>query len=102
MLREPGTPQRWEGATDGYFHYVAGPRGRQLFDLEQDPGEISDVGSSERPRLVQLETAFTAELRKLPPLGENAVLVTPDAAEQDALKALGYAGEDADDEAGGR
>ena len=97
-LREPGTPQRWEGATDGYFHYVAGPSGRQLFHLERDPGEIADVGSLERPRLVQLETALADELRKLPPLEGKAELMTPDAAEQDTLKALGYAGDGPDDE----
>ena len=100
-LREPGTPQRWEGATDGYFHYVAGPRGRQLFHLEPDPAETTDVGASERPRLVQLETAIAEELKKLPALDAKAVLVRPDSAEQEVLRGLGYVGDgdEPDDEA---
>jgi arylsulfatase A-like enzyme len=98
-LREPGTEQRWEGATDGYFHYVGGPRGRQLFDLERDPAETADIGPSERPRLVQLETALAEELQRLPPLDAKAVLMTPDSAEQDALNDLGYAGDEPEDDA---
>lgn len=82
--------------TMGRWKYVQGSSGEsQLFDVEADPGELHDLFTEDHPELPRLR-ARLAELGALDGYRASTEGQTPE--ELEALRALGYVGDDEPDE----
>ena len=93
-LRLPDSPGRWEGLTDGRWRIVTHPRGELLFDLLRDPDESENRRTSDAAEVDRIRALHAETRRTLPPLAAGGTEETLDAEGREAMKALGYAGED--------
>ena len=81
--------------TIGRWKYIQGSSGKQqLFDLEADPGETVDLFTEEHPEVARLRDRL-AELGALD--GFRASTAGQTAEELEALRALGYVGDEQDE-----
>lgn len=75
------------GVRDARWKYVRAPR-PELYDLERDPGEQTNLAAAEPARVAALDTRVEEDLA-----GERTAAADPGLGpeERDALRALGYA-----------
>jgi arylsulfatase A-like enzyme len=94
-LRKPGTAGRWEGLTDGRYHLLRHARGTLLFDLATDPRQEHDLSLAENERIAELEARRLAAERAAEALAPLRAHAEPlDATELEAMRGLGYAGDE--------
>lgn len=92
---QPGTPERWFGASDGRWRLIQeGRLAPRLFDLSNDAGEEHDLAAAQPQlarELAQRVQTFIAERKERP-----HVPVTMEATSENerALNRTGYAGDD--------
>lgn len=96
-FRDVATPEGWLGLTRGDWRLIVTGGRRSLFDVAADPGERVDV-SGAHPEVVRALNEAYEGLRAAPPSppitqGVDRFL---DERTRDALRALGYLGDDGD------
>jgi arylsulfatase A-like enzyme len=95
-LRTPGTRSRWEGLTDGRYHWMRSRTGAQLFDLRADPAELEDLAGREPDVARDLIARWEAELARVPAVRFEAERVPQTREQLEMLQKLGYAGDEED------
>ncbi len=92
---QPGSAERWFGASDGRWRLVQdGRRPARLFDVESDPGEEHDLSSAQMllmRELAQRVENFIAEHKERP---HTPVTMEATSENERALNRTGYAGDD--------
>jgi hypothetical protein len=85
---------RWRALFDGHVKFLWNSRGdHQLFDLERDPGEMTNLRKRDGERARRMAAGIEGYLASLPkPVPEAASAHAPDAETQRALRSLGYVG----------
>ena len=64
--------------------------GRELFDVERDPGELGDLARAQPERVDALSSTFDRLASERPPLYDEANRATLRKETEEALRALGY------------
>jgi arylsulfatase A-like enzyme/Tfp pilus assembly protein PilF len=76
---------------DGRYKFIRAPR-RELYDLQRDPGETSDLSTGDAARAAALDTALGRLLAQVSRTGAPRGPATVDAETEERLQALGYIG----------
>lgn len=95
-VRKPGDKGRWKSVTDGRWRWLKSADEELLFDLDNDPGELTNRLSEEPGLAQQLQSRYGEELGRIPALGARATKIQLNAEEETDLKLLGYGGEEED------
>jgi len=87
-----GVPER--AAIDGRWKFISKGERTELYDLEQDPGETTNLASADPQRVKKFRAALIAFEQKNSPVTATSekIEITPEQLE--ALRALGYVGDD--------
>ena len=87
-----GVPER--AAIDGRWKFISKAERTELYDLQRDPGETTNLASAHPQRVKKFRAALTAFEQKNSPVTATSekIEITPEQLE--ALRALGYVGDD--------
>jgi arylsulfatase A-like enzyme len=85
----------WRVLVEGRDKFAWNSQGRHyLVDLERDPGEEVNLLSARRERAEELERELLECIARLPRPGATGAVEQPSAEDLEALRGLGYTGED--------